>query len=382
LKVRAGIILVAVCGLVSIVRAGGGFEKAIEAALPRVVKLYGLGAGQQKGYGTGVIISADGLVLTVYSLLIDADTVRATTADGKLYEASVVFHDRERQLSLLRLRGAGQSENAEGNGSTKEFVGASGAEGTVRLKPTIGPFPYFEVSCATPPSESAPCGPPLRPGDWVLAAGNAFKVADGPEPVSIAHGVFSARTRLDARRRLRDFPYRGDVLVIDAITNNPGAPGSALVNLDGEFVGLIGREVISNLTFTHFNYAIPRDVLADFVKRGLEAESKGEFMAAPQVALERHEAVDIGIRVSRAGYQSVLPFVERVIRGSPAERAGIRKDDLVLSINRKNVATADEYVAELAELAADKPIDIVLRRGRRIITVQIGAPRKNEQPTP
>src|SRR3990172_5761678 len=50
----------------------GGYDRPIETLLPRVVKLYGLGAGAQAGYATGLIVSPDGLVLTVFSLLIDA----------------------------------------------------------------------------------------------------------------------------------------------------------------------------------------------------------------------------------------------------------------------------------------------------------------------
>ena len=99
----------------------------------------------------------------------------------------------------------------------------------------VGPFPFFDIACrrpgdALPAADGAvDCDALLQPADWVLAAGNPFKVAEGAEPVSISHGVFSTRTRLDAKRRVREFPYHGDVLVIDAATSNPGSPGSALV---------------------------------------------------------------------------------------------------------------------------------------------------------
>ncbi|MEK7732280.1 MAG: hypothetical protein AAB363_10530, partial [Planctomycetota bacterium] len=51
----------------SIAARDGGFDRAIDSALPRVVKLYGLGVGAQAGYGTGIVVSSDGLVLTVLS---------------------------------------------------------------------------------------------------------------------------------------------------------------------------------------------------------------------------------------------------------------------------------------------------------------------------
>lgn len=322
----------------------GGFDRAIESALPRVVKLYGLGAGKQAGYGSGVLVSADGEVLTVFSLLIDARNIRAVTADGTAYQAEVLFRDTKRQLALLKLKPDPERDPASVSDE---------------------PFDYFDTS-----REAA-----LIPGDWIVAAGNAFKVADGSEQVSLAHGIFSTRTRLDARRRLKDFSYRGDVLVIDAITSNPGAPGSAVVNLAGEFVGMIGRVVTSNRTHTNFNYAIPQDVLDEFYREAtMPAEAiaeRGAASAGTVVKAEEVKPFDPGIRISRVGYRTVLPFVERVRFGSPAQRAGVRKDDLILSINGRAVPDARSYSECFERLAPDEPIELVIRRGEAIITARI-----------
>jgi serine protease Do len=324
----------------------GGYAKSIEALLPRVVKLYGLGVGTQAGYGTGVIVSADGLVLTVFSLLIDARHVRAVLSDGTVYEAEVVRRDTQRQLALLRLRSSGNSA----------------ADSTAA---TIGPLAHFDLGCGQ--GEQPAPGP--RAGDWVVIAGNPFKVAEGAEPVSIAHGVVSARTRLDARRSVKDFPYHGEVLALDAVTSNPGGPGSAVVDLDGRFVGLVGREVVSNLTHTHFNYAMPRDVLCEFM---LEAAGKTDSPASQaEVAPTPATTVDPGIRLTRTGYQKLPPMVERVRRGSAAEKAGVRADDLILSVNGKSVSDAEEYDERLRSLEAGQAVDLVVRRGRAIVSVRI-----------
>lgn len=327
---------------------GGAFDRAIEAVVPRVVKLYGLRAGAQVGYGTGVIVSEDGLVMTVSSLLIDARNIRAVTSDGTLYGADVVHRDHGRQLALLRLK---PSTGPDASGETSQ----------------VGLFPFYDLA------EDVR----LIPGDWVLAAGNAFKVADGAEPVSIAHGVFSARTRLDARRRLRDFPYHGDVLVVDAITSNPGAPGSALVNIDGALVGMVGRVVVSNLTHTNFNYAVPRDILYEYF---LEATGAARDVTNPAGQPSRRgsestatsrDRVDLGIRLSQIGYRRVLPFVERVRSGSPAQKAGLRKDDLILSVNGRSVPDVAAYEDRLRMLAPDEPVELVINRGRTILQIHI-----------
>ena len=340
--------------------SGGGFDRAIESALPRVVKLYGLGVGLEAGYGTGVIISEDGLVVTVFSLLIDARRVRAVAPDGRTYEARVLARDYPRQLALLQLKSPTQDAQS------------------------VGPFAFFDLACDPENKRAGESGASLRPGDWVVAVGNAFKVADGAEPASIAHGVFSTRTRLDARRRVKDFPYTGDVLVIDAITSNPGAPGGALVDLEGRLVGMIGRQVTSNLTHTHFNYAIPSDVLCDFLQNATSDSASDPMQIAGFILRERmgrnvsEKSFDPGIRLSKAGYRTILPFVERVRRNSPAARAGVRKDDLILAVNGKNVADVKEYESRLRALQPGEPVTLVIRRGRTILTTELVDPETSK----
>ncbi|MBI4719500.1 MAG: serine protease [Planctomycetes bacterium] len=351
------------------VASAGGFDRAIGVATPRVVKLYGLGVGLQAGYGTGVLVSADGLVLTVSSLLIDAEDVRAVGADGTRYHAEVLYRDAARQLALLQLR---PGDGAAPRAADADEVEGGGASGGRRGASRVGPLPYFDLGVGPDGRATAGvaggCTAKLAPGDWVLAAGNPFKVADGPEPMSVAHGVFSTRTHLDARRRVKDFPYTGEVLVLDAITSNPGGEGSAVVNLEGEFVGMVGRVVISNRTHTHFNYAMPCDVLRDFLTEALRSSEGSRPPPTPTVA---SPASNLGIKMARTGYQKVLPFVERVRPGSPADRAGVRADDLVLSVNGRTVADLDAYDARLKALPPGRPVELVVRRGRSIVSVEV-----------
>jgi len=363
-------------GLPAPVSQATSFDRAIDALLARTVKLYGLKVGGEAGYGTGILVSEDGLVLTVSSLLIDAQKVRAVTDDGTKYLAEVLRRDSQRQLALLCLKPFEEDDRE-----------AAASDSGRNEK--VGPFPYFKLESGGTNPQGAPIGDDgsiLRPGDWVVAAGNAFKVAEGAEPMSIVHGVYSARTRLDARRAVREFPYHGDVLVIDAVTSNPGAPGSAVVDLDGEFVGMIGRLVISNLTHTHFNYAIPRDVLAEFLKEatsthgestalGGNVDSNAAAGSDELASASPHErtksTVDLGIRVVRSGYQNLPPIVDRVRKGSPAEVVGVRENDLILSINGMNVKDVREYDERIESLGADDTIDLLIRRDRQIIRLKL-----------
>ncbi|MFQ5591431.1 MAG: trypsin-like peptidase domain-containing protein, partial [Phycisphaerae bacterium] len=86
---------------------------------------------------------------------------------------------------------------------------------------------------------------------------------------------------------------------------------------------------------------------------------------------EADDAFDPGIRLVRTGYRKVLPLVEHVRRGSPAERAGVRRDDLILLLNGRNVRDAQAYYKRLRTLSPDEPIDIVLRRGRTVLKLRL-----------
>jgi S1-C subfamily serine protease len=140
---------------------------------------------------------------------------------------------------------------------------------------------YFELSAE----------PVARKGDWILAINNAFKVADGPEPLSVNLGVISLRTRLQLRRGVQDFSYDGDVLLIDAITSNPGAAGGAVVTADQRLAGMIGKVIESTSTNTRLNYAVPSDLLAQFVV--------GKLADEPVASVARGKAVPQGPGVHR-----------------------------------------------------------------------------------
>src|SRR5262249_54736893 len=73
----------------------------------------------------------------------------------------------------------------------------------------------------------------------------------------VQRGVISGYSKLPLRRGIFEAPYSGEVYVIDAITNNPGAGGGVITSRKGELLGLIGKELRNNLTDTWINYAVP-----------------------------------------------------------------------------------------------------------------------------
>jgi S1-C subfamily serine protease len=327
---RLGLGLVLVC---AIARAQDGasdnpFAAAIDAAQPRTVKIYAAGIGTVKSYCSGVVVSADGRIVTVLSAMLEDASVRVVLADGRRFPAKLVAHDDVRQLAELRIEATD--------------------------------LPHFALGTSDR----------LKPGDWVIAAGNPFKVADGPEPVSVAVGVLTERADLSARRRTQDFSYTGTVLLTDVIVATPGSDGGALVDSEGQLVGIIGKAVKSTRTNTFANYALPVEEVAAFLERRPAAGSEVATTSRPALSMQG----DLGIRLMDYGGRTRPAYVERVRADSPAAAAGLRADDLILSVNGQTVANCGDMQQAMERIDVRRGLALVVKRREEVKTVEIKLP--------
>lgn len=299
-------------------------------ALPRVVKIYGSRIGREHAFGVGVVVSADGLIVTVNALLLEAATPRVVLADGTQMGAKVVARDELRQLALLKVDAAG--------------------------------LPYFEPGDASR----------LQPGDWLCAVGNPFKVAEGAEPLSCVAGALAGRVRLSGRHRAQEFPYAGAALLTDMVVSTPGFPGGPVVDARGEWVGLIGLPVIGDLTNTWINYALPVDEVMAFVRSPDAPPPPAPFAAggaSPGETGAELTAAALGIRLFELAGKDKPAYVDRVRPDSPAAAAGLRKDDLVVSVGGRPVGSCAEFHEALKSAAS--PLEVVVKRKDRLVTLSL-----------
>jgi serine protease Do len=305
------------------------FSAAIEYAQPRLVKIYGAGIGRSPGYATGLIVSPNGDILTAQGVHLAASSLRVTLPDGETHMAQVVRRSPELQAALLKIEA-----------KTPEFFD-------------------LEQPAA------------VEPGDWILALSNAFKVAEGPEPLSVNVGVLTLKTRLEARRGVQDFPYHGDVLLIDAITSNPGAAGGAIIAADGKLVGMIGKVIEGKNTNTRLNYAVPTNLLHDFV-------TKPESTLASNDAPTTNDAApgDLGIRLFALGGRRAPAYVDRVVAGSPAASAGLKTDDLVISVDGQAVRHADDFKRLVATVKTGQQVVVQVKRKNELLLLRMTAVAK------
>ena len=301
----------------------GPFADAVAAAQKRVVKIYGATIGRSPGYATGIIVSPDGQIITASGVHLSEGAVRVTMPDGSLQLAEVVRRSNSLQTALLK------------------------------------------VSVPTPDFFAIPEQPAAKKGDWVLAVSNAFKVAEGSEPLSVNIGVLSLRVRLDARRGYNDFPYEDDVFLIDAITSNPGAAGGAVVNAQGELVGLVGKVIEGKTTGTRLNYAVPADLLQRFI-RGDEPAPAVVENTTPSGGKG-----ELGIRLFALGGRKSPAYIDRVLPGSPAAEAGLKTDDLVTSINGETVRDSGDFRRLADNVQASVEVKVEVKRKNDLISVVV-----------
>jgi serine protease Do len=335
------LVVVATLVSTSVGRAAEPAEKVIDHVSRRVAKIFG--AGGIRGlhaYSTGFLVSPTGHLVTVWSHVLDDQAVTVVLHDGRKFEGKILGAEPQLDLAVLKIEG--------------------------------DDFPYFDLDGA------AAAGVGTR----VLAFSNMFKVATGDEQVSVLHGVIAARTKLTARRGNYETPYNGPVYVVDAITNNPGSGGGVLTTAEGVLLGMIGKELRNSQTNTWINYAIPISEL----KLVINEIISGKFVSREErtddsVNPRRYAPVDFGLVMVPDVLYRTPAFVDSVLPGSPAAKADIRPNDLVLFVNDELIQSCRLFKEELGRLEAGDTLKLVLRRGNTLIPVEFEVLKKREATT-
>jgi len=328
----------------SAVHAGDSLQRIVREVQPKMVKIYGAGGLRGlEAYQSGMLISGEGHVLTAWSYVLDSDDVVVVLDDGRRFTAEYVGADPVTEVAVLK------------------------------VDPGKEPLPHFELG------ES----PVVDVGTRVLAFSNLFGIATGNEPVSMLQGYVSAVAPLEARRGGFSTNFRGDVYIVDAATNNPGAAGGALVDGRGRLVGMLGKELRSELTGTWLNYALPTTAFAGTV----EAIEAGEFKPAALNEADRPDNPQslsaLGIMLVPDVVSRTPPYVDRVLPNSPAAKAGVRPDDVVVMINTQVVSSRRETDDTVSRLEKDAPLRVAVLRGEMLLEfpLAIAAIEKTEAET-
>jgi serine protease Do len=332
-------IVLAAIGLVAgsgVARADNSLTTLAREIQLKIVKIYGAGGLRGlEAYQSGMLISANGHVLTTWSYVLDSDDATIVLDDGRRFAATLVGADPIAEIAVLKIDAGAES------------------------------FPHFELSSSAV----------AEVGTRVLAFSNLFGIATGDEPVSMLLGYVSAVAPLEARRGGFSSNYRGDVYVVDAATNNPGASGGALVDMHGRLVGMLGKEMRSELTGTWLNYALPVAAFASNV----EAIRNGQFTATTVADRDRPDKpltlASLGIVLVPEVVSRTPPYIDRIVPGTPAAKAGLRPDDLVVMLDSSVVTSCRQATAIVEQFEHDATIRISVLRDDALMdyTISVSA---------
>ena len=317
------------CCAQSNVAIGSLNSVAVSAEL-KTVKLYGAGgvAGLES-YQSGFFIDDQGHILTVWSTVLDVDTVIAITSDGRRFEAKVVGIDPNLEIAVLE---------------TKQPVSE-----------------YFSLADARE----------AQVGERVLAFSNLFGIATGREMASVQKGVIMARTRLDARRGTFASVYQGPIYVMDAMTNNPGAAGGALTDFSGRLLGMLGKELRDARANVWLNYAIPAGQLTQSVENILSGKSIARAETDKPPVDRPHSLLALGIVLVPDVLPKTPAYVDLVKPDSAAAKAGLMNDDLVLFVNSTRITSQAALRQELATIDRGDAVVLLVQRGNELKEIAI-----------
>ncbi|MBK8652646.1 MAG: Do family serine endopeptidase [Haliscomenobacter sp.] len=273
--------------------------------------------------GSGVIISPDGLIATNHHVIENSDQILVTLSDKRELSAQVVGVDPSTDLALIKVEASGLLAIEFGNSDS------------------------------------------LQVGEWVLAVGNPFNLES-----TVTAGIVSAKGRsidiLEGTDRIESF------IQTDAAVN-PGNSGGALVNTRGELIGINTAIITQSGRYEGYSFAVPSNLalkvihdLRDYgmVQRGL----LGVFIEN----LNDHAAQSLGLKT----IDGVL--VTRVTPGSGAEDAGLRRNDVILSINGVKTKTMPEMQEQVGRYRPGNSLKIEYwRQGKRRTATVLLKDRRN-----
>ncbi len=256
---------------------------------PMLEYFYGAGSGRQQqeqvGTGSGVIISEDGYIVTNNHVIKDATDIEITLNNRKSYKATLVGTDSKMDIALLKI------------------------EADEKL-----PYSVFANSDA------------VRVGEWVLAVGNPYNLTS-----TVTAGIVSAKARNLGANGIQSF------IQTDAAVN-PGNSGGALVNTRGELVGI--NTMISSMTgsYVGYSFAVPSNIARKIIEDIME-------FGNVQRAIIGIEGAELNSAVSKEYGLSLSQgfFVTKVNKDSGAEKAGIRKGDVIVRLDDQPIYSFADF---------------------------------------
>jgi serine protease Do len=277
----------------------------------------------QTSSGSGVIISRDGYIVTNNHVIANADKIEVVLNNKSTYLAKVIGKDPTTDLALMKI-------------DAKDL-----------------PFINFGNSDE------------LKVGEWVLAVGNPFNLTS-----TVTAGIISAKGRsiniLEADDKKGIYPIESFIQTDAAV--NPGNSGGALVNLDGELIGINTAIASGTGYFSGYSFAIPVNIVKKIAGDLREfGEVKRAFLGVSIQDIDAKFAADQKLNSIKGVY------INGITEGGAAKDAGLKEGDIILKIGSRNVNSVPELQEQVSKFRPGDKIEITVDRNgkERVIDVTL-----------
>lgn len=274
---------------------------------------YGQGGSTSRevqGFGSGVIISKDGYIVTNNHVIDDADNIEVVLNDKRTFDAEVIGRDPNTDIALMK------------------------------IKADDLPFIKFGDSDA------------IKLGQWVLAVGNPFNLTS-----TVTAGIISAKGR---SLNLLDAQYPIESYIQTDAALNQGNSGGALVNIRGELVGITSAIYSPNGAYAGNSFAVPSSIVKKVVE---DLKQYGEV----QRGLLGVSIEDVTSVIAKEQKLSEIKgvFLRDVVSEGAAAAAGLEKGDVIVLVNDQSVATTAELQEKIARYRPGDKVKIgFIRKGK------------------
>jgi serine protease Do len=268
---------------------------------------------EHQGVGSGFVIGSDGYILTNNHVIEDADKIKVKLSNGNEYEGKVVGRDLKTDLALVKI---------------------DGASGLQPLK--LGNSDELKV------------------GSWVVAIGSPFGLEQ-----TVTAGIVSAKGRV-----IGSGPY--DNFIQTDASINPGNSGGPLLNTAAEVVGINTAIFSQSGGNVGIGFAIPinmaRDVAAQLKDKGHVTRG---WLGVGVQKMTPELAQSFGLKEEKGA------LVSQVIKGGPADKAGIKTGEVIVEFDGKQVADSNDLPRMVASIPVGKTVTVKVLRGRNLVDRQV-----------
>ncbi len=277
---------------------------------------YGNQERTYSGYGSGVIISDDGYVVTNNHVVEGANFIEVTLNDKRRFEAEVIGRDPQTDLALLKIEEWGLPFIIYGNSDNVQI------------------------------------------GEWVLAVGNPFNLTS-----TVTAGIVSAKAR---NINILGIPGAIESFIQTDAAVNRGNSGGALVNTEGELIGINAAIASNTGAYTGYSFAIPVNIVKKVVD---DLMNYGQVQRAFIGVIIREMNAELADDKGFDEIQGV--YVEALSEGGGAEEAGIEEGDLILSVDDISVNTTAQLLEIVGQHSPGDIVNVAVLRGDRVVDYKV-----------